>query len=126
MPKKLTPVLYAAEIEPSVAFWVDRLGFNKTVQVPEGNALGFAILQKGNIELMYQSFASALKDAPSLAEFYQKGPSFLFVEVENLEEVVTSVEGCKTAVERRTTPYGAKEYGVFDPAGHVILFAQFG
>lgn len=125
MPKKLTPVLYANEIEPSVTFWVDRLGFNKTVEVPEGDKLGFVVLQKGNIELMYQSFAAALKDVPSLAEFYQKGPSFLFVEVENLEEVISSVKECKTAVERRTTPYGAKEYGVFDPSGHVILFAQF-
>jgi uncharacterized glyoxalase superfamily protein PhnB len=36
------------------------------------------------------------------------------------------MQGVKIAIERRTTFYGSKEYGVFDPAGHVILFAQFG
>lgn len=126
MPKKVTPVLYAAEIEPCVALWTEHLGFQKIMEVPEGDKLGFAILQKGSLELMYQSFSAALKDAPELAVFYQKGPSFLFVEVANLEETITAVKGYKTAVERRTTPYGAKEYGVFDPAGHIILFAQFG
>jgi len=34
--KKLTPILLVKEIEPSLPFWVDRLGFKKTVEVPEG------------------------------------------------------------------------------------------
>ena len=43
--QKLTPVLVVDAIEPCLSFWVDRLGFEKTVEVPEGNArievLGF-------------------------------------------------------------------------------------
>ena len=64
--KKITPVLFAAEIEPCVKFWVERFGFEKTVEVPAGNKLGFAIVQEGGVELMYQSYASAVKDAPRL------------------------------------------------------------
>jgi hypothetical protein len=30
--KKITPVLFAAEIEPCVKFWVERFGFEKTVE----------------------------------------------------------------------------------------------
>ena len=45
--KKITPVLFVEEVEPCVKFWMDRLGFEKTVELPEGNKLGFAILQKG-------------------------------------------------------------------------------
>ena len=63
--KKITPVLFAAEIEPCVKFWIERFGFEKTVEVPDGNKLGFAIVQKGGVELMYQSFSSADKDAPA-------------------------------------------------------------
>src|SRR5215472_6409905 len=44
--KRITPVLYANELEPCVQFWVERLGFEKTVEVPDGNRLGFVILQK--------------------------------------------------------------------------------
>ena len=84
---KITPVLFAAEIEPCVTFWVERFGFKKTVEVPESNQLGFAIVQDGDVELMYQSYASADKDAPAAAaQAVRKGPTFLYVEVENLDE----------------------------------------
>ena len=38
--KRITPVLLVKEIEPVIPFWVDRLGFTKTIEVPEGNKLG--------------------------------------------------------------------------------------
>jgi hypothetical protein len=54
--KKLTPVLFAEQIEPCLKFWVERLGFEKTIEVPDGNKLAFAILQKGGVELMSLRF----------------------------------------------------------------------
>ena len=123
---KLTPVLFASEIEPCLRFWVERLGFEKTVEVPEGDRLGFAILQKGSVELMYQSYASAGKDVPAVAEACRKGPSFLYLEVEHLEPVIAALEGVDVIVPLRTTFYGSKEIGVKDPAGHIVVFAQPG
>jgi hypothetical protein len=66
--KRITPVLYVKEVEPCVKFWVERLGFQKTAEVPEGDRLGFVILQKGDLEIMYQSIASAEKDIPAAAK----------------------------------------------------------
>jgi uncharacterized glyoxalase superfamily protein PhnB len=123
--KKITPVLFAADIEPCVKFWVERFAFEKTVEVPDGNKLAFAILQKGGIELMYQSFASADKDAPaSTAQAVRKGPTFLYVEVENLEDTVGALKGVEVVMPVRTTFYGSREIGVTDPAGHFVTFAQ--
>ncbi len=56
--KRVTPVLLVKEIEPIVPFWVDRLGFTKTIEVPDGNKLGFVAFQKGTAEVMYQTYAS--------------------------------------------------------------------
>lgn len=53
--KRITPILFAQEIEPCIQFWSERLGFQKTVEVPEGDKTGFAILEKDGLELMYQS-----------------------------------------------------------------------
>ena len=123
--KKITPVLFAAEIEPCVKFWVERFGFEKTVEVPEGNKLGFAIVQKGGVELMYQSYASADKDAPAAtAQAVRKGPAFLYVEVEHLDETIGALKGVEVVMPVRTTFYGAREIGVKDPAGHFVTFAQ--
>jgi hypothetical protein len=38
--RKSTPVLFVDAIEPSLAFWRDRLGFSVTVEVPHGDTLG--------------------------------------------------------------------------------------
>ena len=123
--KKITPVLFAAEIEPCVKFWVERIGFEKTVEVPEGDKLGFAIVQKGGVELMYQSFSSADKDAPAgTAQAVRKGPTFLYVEVENLDELLGALKGVEVAMPERITFYGSREIGVKDPAGHFVTFAQ--
>ncbi|HJX00845.1 MAG TPA: VOC family protein [Terriglobales bacterium] len=122
--KRITPVLYVQKIEPCVDFWVNRLGFQKTVEVPEGNRLGFVILQKENTELMYQSFASAEKDSPEAAKQISGGRTFLYVEVDSLDAVIQAMKGVNIVLPVRTTFYGAKEVGVKDPAGHVIVFAE--
>jgi uncharacterized glyoxalase superfamily protein PhnB len=124
--KKITPVLFAEEIEPCLKFWVERLGFGKTIDVPDGNKLAFAILQKGGVELMYQTYASAEKDVSGIQPEVRKGPSFLYVEVENLEQIITAMKGTEVVMPVRTTFYGAKEIGIKDPAGHIITFAQLG
>jgi len=124
--KKITPILFAEEIEPCLQFWIERLGFEKTIEVPDGNRLSFAILQKGPVELMYQTYASAEKDITTISSEVRKGPSFLYVEVDNLNEVVSALKGVDVAMPIRTTFYGAKEIGVKDPAGHVVIFAELG
>ena len=124
--KKITPVLLVEEVEPCVKFWTERLGFEKTVEVPEGNKLGFAILVKGGVELMYQSYASADKDVPGSAKEFRKGPTFLYVEVEDLEATLAAMQGVEIVMPVRTTFYGAKEFGVKDPGGHIVTFAQMG
>jgi uncharacterized glyoxalase superfamily protein PhnB len=122
--KRITPVLYVQQIEPCVIFWVDRLGFKKTVEVPDGDRLGFVILERDGLEIMYQSFSSAEKDAPAAAREINGGRTFLYIEVDRLETVMDAMKGATVVVPLRTTFYGAKEIGVTDPAGHVIVFAE--
>jgi len=124
--KRITPILFVEEVEPCAKFWVERLGFQKTAEVPEGNKLGFVMLQKGNVELMYQSYASADKDVGAISKAVRKGPSFLYIEVDSLDEAISAVKGAEIVMPVRTTFYGSKEIGIKDPAGHFITFAEFG
>ena len=125
--RKITPVLMVEEVEPCVRFWTERCGFAKTAEVPDGGKLGFAILQKGGLELMYQSYASVEKDlgARELSRELRKGPAVLYAEVDQLAEVVAAMENVPVAVPARTTFYGAKEIGVRDPGGHLVIFAEY-
>jgi uncharacterized glyoxalase superfamily protein PhnB len=119
--KKITAVLLVEEIEPCLDFWT-RLGFNKTIEVPNEGKLVFVTLESGNTELMYQTFASVDKSAQAL----RRGPTFLYIEVDDLEETIAALKGAPIVMPVRSTFYGAKEIGVTDPAGHVITFAQMG
>lgn len=123
--KRITPVLLVGEIEPEIPFWVGRLGFTKTVEVPDGNKLGFVAFQKGAVEVMYQTYASVEKDAPAaMAAQARKGPTYLYIEVDSLDDVLAALKDVKKVMPERTAFYGMREFAIQDPQGHFITFAQ--
>ena len=124
--KKITSILFAEELEPSIQFWTGKMGFQKTVEVPEGEKIGFAIVEKNGIELMYQSFASVDKDNAATGAAVRKGPSFLYIEVANLDAALAATEGAEIVMPVRATFYQSKEFGIKDPVGHYLIFAQQG
>ncbi|HXA86661.1 MAG TPA: VOC family protein [Candidatus Dormibacteraeota bacterium] len=124
--KKITAILFAEDLEPCIRFWTERMGFQKTIEVPEGNKIGFAILEKNGLELMYQSFASAEKDNAATGAAVRKGPSFLYIEVADLNAALQATQGAEIVMPVRTTFYHSREFGIKDPAGHFLIFAQQG
>ena len=124
MIRKLTPVLFVEKIEPVLPFWTEHLGFVKTVEVPDGDRLAFVILQQGAVEVMYQTYASVEKDLPAILPDVRKGPTFLYIEVENLDALKPALKSATVYLPERNTFYGAREIGIRDPAGHFLTFAQ--
>ena len=121
---RLTPVLMVDAIEPCLPFWMERLGFEKTAEVPHGDHLGFVILQRDGVEIMYQTRASVQEDVAPVADAPMKG-TFLFIAVEDLDAVEAALKGIPPVLPRRQTFYGADELIVREPAGNVVTFAQF-
>ncbi len=119
--QSLTPVLIVDAIEPCLPFWM-QLGFEATIQVPDGDALGFVILNNGPVEIMYQTRASVAKDVPSMAGF--PSSSILYIHVSDIGQVIAAVSGAPVLVPKRTTFYGATEYSVQEPGGNAISFSQ--
>jgi uncharacterized glyoxalase superfamily protein PhnB len=122
--QRLAPVLMVDAIEPVLAFWVDKLGFKKEAEVPHENHLGFVILERDGIQVMYQTQASVAADVPPVARSPQQG-TFLFIEVDDLNAVEQALNGVTPVIPRRKTFYGSDELIVREPAGNVITFAQF-
>ncbi len=122
MLQKVTPILRVERIEPSLSFWVDRLGFTKVVEVNEGDALGFVILRLGHVEVMLQSRASLAKDIPALGQG-PFPPSVLYIGATELDELEKKLQGVEMIIPRRVTDYGATEIWAREPGGHVVGFA---
>lgn len=127
--KKVTPLMTVDRIEPCLPFWTENMGFEITAQVPHGEVLGFAILKKGTVELMYQTQSSVDADlgasgAPAgLGREMASGTATLFIEVDGLDEVIAALGDTEVLVPRRQTFYGMDEIFVRAPCGTVVGFA---
>ncbi len=122
---KITPVLVVESIEPSLPFWVGRMGFEKTVEVPEEDRLGFVILARNGAEIMLQTTSSVRNDMPKFAPQENASPSSLFIEVDDFPDTLKRLDGYSIAMPERDTFYGMREIGVFEPNGHIVVFAAF-
>lgn len=120
---KITPVLIVESIEKSLPFWIDRVGFTKTVEVPEGNGLGFVILVRNGAEIMLQTLESVRNDVPQLAPKSFSHDVGLFIEIEDFDDIVKRLSGYPIALPERMTAYGTREIGVREPNGHTVIFA---
>jgi catechol 2,3-dioxygenase-like lactoylglutathione lyase family enzyme len=120
---KITTVLFLESIEDALPFWVDRMGFEKTVEVPEDDRIGFVILVQNGTELMLQSIESVRKDVPAFVPAGPPGGASLFIEVDDFPDTLKRLEGYPIALEERTTFYGMREIGVRAPGGHIVMFA---
>ena len=125
MINKSTPILHVKSVEPSMKFWIDRFGFKKTVEVPEGDHLGFVALENGAVEVMYQTYSGMKADpANPLAKMVDQGPSFMFMEVADINATANSLKGAEILQSIHETFYGSKEIVAREPGGHIVIFAQ--
>ncbi len=127
--KKATAIISVDTIEPCLPFWTDALGFELTATVPHEDAVGFAMLEKGGVVLMYQSRASVVADLEEsggpagLADEMADATMTLFVEVDDLDDVIAAIGDAEVLVPRRQTFYGMDEIFVRAPCGTIVGFA---
>ena len=124
--KQLTPVMVVERVEPCIEFWVERLGFTVRNSVPaEDGSLIFASADRDGIEVMYQTRASVVADAPALARELTGHSVTLFITVDNIEEAERAMAGAPVLKPRHDTFYGSTELYVREPGGNAVGFAQF-
>lgn len=118
--QRITTNLVVESIEAMLPFY-EKLGFVRKVEVPHEGALGFVILEHGEVELMMQSRASIAADIAGLEKDAFR--AMLYVTVDDLAPIRAALGDGPRVVPERTTFYGAREIIVRDPAGNVVAFA---
>ena len=121
----LTPNLIVADVERSIAFYRDILGFTVQTTVPDASPYVFAILRSGGVELFLNSPGPAFEEYPALKDRPLGGTLTLFI---NMTGIQAAYESLKTRVnvvmplEKKW--YGPTEFACTDPDGYVITFAE--
>ena len=124
----ITALLPVNDVEACAAFF-EKINFHRTNEVSEDPAdpstpLGFVIMENGKAQIMFQSITSIRNDDENMLSDGDT-TAMVFLEVSDLERVITALKGHPVFMERRETFYGSKEIGIEGPGGHKFTFAQF-
>ncbi len=123
--KKLTLNLLVANVERSLAFYVDTLGFARSMTVPEQSPFVFAAVTSGSIEIFVNDAATAVKEYPAFVGKPIGATGTMFIEVEGVDAIHDRLKShVKIVMPIVTQFYGMREFAIEDPDGYVVTFAE--
>ena len=130
----VTPNLVVSDLDRSLAFYRDALGFKVVTTEPDpppaaqpgagGSGLAFAWMQRDTVSVFLNSEASAQMKTAA-------GTNSLFVTLQ-AETVASGVDALFESVKGRAPVamdlvdqfYGMREFAIKDPDGYLVIFAQ--
>jgi uncharacterized glyoxalase superfamily protein PhnB len=122
---KLTPNLLVANVERSLAFYVDTLGLTRGMTVPDQSPFVFASVVSGAVEIFLNDAAGAVQEYPGFGGKPLGCTGTLFIEVEGIDALHERLKPVVTIVMAIATKfYGMREFAIADPDGYVITFAE--
>ena len=122
---KLTPNLLVANVERSLAFYVDTLGFSRGLTVPDESPLVFASVTSGAVEIFFNDAVTAAKEYPAFAGKPIGASGTMFIEMQGVDALHDRLKpSVKIVMPLVTQFYGLREFAIEDPDGYVITFAE--
>lgn len=127
----VTPNLIVSDIDRSLAFYRDVLGFSVVASVPDAAPFAFVWLQRDGVSVFLNTVASVKDAQPDIAARPIGGTATMFMIVEaetaalGVDALFDQVRAKARVVMPLTTQfYGMREFGIEDPDGYVIYAAQ--
>lgn len=125
MLKKLTPNLMVEDVQQTLAFYTEVLGFTVLTTVPEHPPFGFAIVQRDQVMLMFQSRPSLSDNVPALTGSPIGASQTFYIEVEGILELYEALRGkVEIVVDLHKTFYGTQEFYFRDGNGYILSFSE--
>jgi uncharacterized glyoxalase superfamily protein PhnB len=116
--------MYVHDVKGTIEFY-QLLGFKPVMTVPEdAEAPVWAMLQKGNVTLMIESFKNIEGRLPEISR--QLGGSFLlYINIKGIQAFFEEIKDKVTVLSGLDkTFYGATEFVIKDSNGYVLTFAE--
>jgi lactoylglutathione lyase len=126
----VTPNLLVSDIDRSASFYRDVLGFSVVTTVPDQSPFVFVWVQRGGVSVFLNARERAQEDLPLWGSRSAGAMSlFMILEAANtadgIDALYQSLEPQATIVMPiKDQFYGMREFGIQDPDGYVIFFAQ--
>lgn len=125
--QSLTPNLIVADMDRSLTFYCNVLGFEQAKTVPERPPYVFVSLTQGGIVIFLNAAQPLKSGAPvPLAGQPAAGTNSMYIKLRGIDELAARVEkhGIKPVIAMHKEFYGMREFAVLDPDGYLIIFAE--
>ncbi|PXV63838.1 putative glyoxalase superfamily protein PhnB [Dysgonomonas alginatilytica] len=123
--KDSTPNLMVKDVNKTVDFYTNILGFNKIDSVPETGQWVFAIVKSGDVMFMFQEENSIKEEYPQLSEFPRGGGLTFYIHVSDIHTLYEKLKNKATlAKDLHDTFYGSTDFAIEDCNGYILTFSQ--
>jgi lactoylglutathione lyase len=125
MLKKLTPNFMVEDVRKTIEFYQEVLGFSVITTVDNEDEIGFAIMQREQVEIMFQSRKSLSENVPALSGSPIGASQTLYIEVSDIETLYEALrDKVDIVVDMHSTFYGTREFYFKDINGYILSFSE--
>lgn len=122
----LTPNLMVTNIEETIEYYTDILGFTLIKTIPETGNLDWAMVKRNEVVLMFQSIKSLQKNVPELKTQKPGGGLTLYIKVDRITELHEQLinNDVELISDLESTFYDTIEFSITDVNGYVLTFSE--
>lgn len=122
----LTPNLMVNDVEETVEYYTDILGFTLLMTVPETGKLDWAMVKRNDVVLMFQTKKSLASDLPRMAGEKPGGGTTFYIKVDRITEIHEELFDNEVEIisDLESTFYNTIEFSIVDVNGYVLTFSE--
>lgn len=124
--KTLTPNLMVNDVEETIEFYTDVLGFTLLMTVPETGKLDWAMVKRNDVVIMFQSKKSLTSELPRLKGEKPGGGLTFYIKVDRITELHEELYHNEVEIisDLESTFYDTIEFSIVDLNGYVLTFSE--
>ena len=122
----ITPNLMVNDVEETIEYYTDILGFTLLRTVPEEGDLDWAMVKRNDVVMMFQSSKSLKSKMPRLQSEKPGGGLTFYIKVDGITELHDQLFHNEVEIisELESTFYGTLEFSIIDVNGYVLTFSE--
>ncbi len=122
---RITPNLLVSNVERSLAFYENVLGFSRGMVVPDRAPFVFASVTSGPVEVFFNDRSTVARENPQMKAVSPGGGNTMFIEIDGVDALHDRIKAQANVLMAPVTQgYGMREFAIEDPDGYVITFAE--
>lgn len=122
----LTPNLMVNDVEETIEYYTDILGFTLLKTVPEKGNPDWAMVKRNDVILMFQSANSLKDELPKLKSQKPGGGLTFYIKVDRITELHEELVENEVEIiaDLESTFYDTIEFSIIDNNGYVLTFSE--